>query len=53
MEGIFVFIDTLNKRLARPIKDLDDVRGSMAALSEIRESEIRSVHGVELLAVVT
>lgn len=43
MEGIFLFIDNLNKRLARGIKDLDDVRSSMAALSEIRESEIRFV----------
>ena len=41
MEEIFTFIDNLSKRLARPIKDLDDVRGSMAALSEIREAEIR------------
>ena len=41
MEEIFTFIDNLSKRLARPIKDLDDVRGSMSALSEIREAEIR------------
>ncbi|XP_073237477.1 dynein axonemal heavy chain 5-like [Porites lutea] len=41
MEEIFQFIENLNKRLARGIKDLDDVRSSMAALSEIRESEIR------------
>ena len=41
MEEIFAFIDSLNKRLSRPIKDLDDVRGSMAALAEIREVEIR------------
>ncbi|XP_048577391.1 dynein axonemal heavy chain 5 isoform X1 [Nematostella vectensis] len=41
MEEIFTFIDNLNKRLARPITDLDDVRGSMAALGEIRESEIK------------
>ena len=44
MEEIFLFIDNLNKRLARGIKDLDDVRSSMAALSEIRESEIRFVN---------
>ena len=43
MEEIFQFIENLNKRLARGIKDLDDVRSSMAALSEIRESEIRFV----------
>ena len=47
MEEIFTFIENLNKRLSRPIKDLDDVRGSMAALSEIREAEIRSVSIVE------
>lgn len=45
MEEIFTFIENLSKRLARPIKDLDDVRGSMAALSEIREAEIRWVSG--------
>ena len=43
MEEIFTFIENLSKRLSRSIKDLDDVRGSMAALSEIREAEIRSV----------
>lgn len=43
MEEIFTFIDNLNKRLARNITDLDDVRSSMAALSEIRESEIKYV----------
>ena len=43
MEEIFTFIDNLSKRLARPIKDLDDVRGSMSALSEIREAEIRCI----------
>lgn len=48
MEEIFLFIDNLNKRLARGIKDLDDVRSSMAALSEIRESEIRFVLNVTL-----
>lgn len=48
MEEIFLFIDHLNKRLARGIKDLDDVRSSMAALSEIRESEIRFVLHVTL-----
>ena len=41
MEEIFDFIEDLQKRLSRPIKDLDDVRASMAALAEIRESEIR------------
>ena len=41
MEQIFDFIDDLTKRLNRPIKDLDDIRYVMAALKEIRESEIR------------
>lgn len=43
MEEIFQFIENLSTRLSRPIKDLDDVRNSMAALTEMRESEIRSV----------
>ncbi|XP_053402509.1 dynein axonemal heavy chain 5-like isoform X4 [Mercenaria mercenaria] len=41
MEEIFTFIEELNKRLARPIKDLDDIRFAMAGLKEIRENEIR------------
>ncbi|XP_012940947.1 dynein heavy chain 5, axonemal [Aplysia californica] len=41
MEEIFNFIEDLNKRLTRPIKDLDDIRFAMAALKDIRESEIR------------
>ena len=41
MTDIFDFIENLQKRLARPINDLDDVRGAMAALGEVRESEIR------------
>lgn len=41
MEEIFQFIDNLTKRLSRGINDLDDVRGSMSALGEIREAEIR------------
>ena len=41
MEQIFEFIEDLNKRLSRPIKDLDDIRYAMAALKEIRESEIK------------
>lgn len=43
MDRIFSFIDNMAKRLSRPIKDLDDVRGSMAALMEIREAEIKYV----------
>ena len=41
MEEIFGFIDDLNKRLSRPIKDLDDIRLAMYALKEIRENEIK------------
>nr|XP_015210363.1 PREDICTED: dynein heavy chain 5, axonemal-like [Lepisosteus oculatus] len=41
MEEIYSFIDSLSKRLNRPVEDLDDVRGTMAALKEIREAEIR------------
>ena len=41
MENIFDFIDDVNKRLQRPIKDLDDIRYAMQALREIRENEIR------------
>ena len=41
MDEIFQFIDNLNKRLSRPIVDLEDVRGSMAALTEMRDAEIR------------
>ncbi len=41
MENIFEFIDDFSKRLARPLKDLDDTRFAMAALREIRENEIR------------
>ena len=41
MEEIFTFFDNMGKRLSRPIKDLDDVRNTMAALREVRESEIK------------
>lgn len=41
MEEIFTFIEDMQKRLARPIKDLDDVRAAMAALEEIRANEIK------------
>lgn len=41
MEEIFTFFDNMCKRLSRPIKDLDDVRNTMAALREVRESEIK------------
>lgn len=41
MEDIFRFIEDLGKRLAHPVKDLDDIRFAMAALKDIRENEIR------------
>ena len=41
MTEIEEFLDSINKRLSRKIKDLDDVRAAMAALNEIRENEIR------------
>uniref|UniRef100_A0A671WTD6 Dynein, axonemal, heavy chain 5 n=1 Tax=Sparus aurata TaxID=8175 RepID=A0A671WTD6_SPAAU len=41
MDDIFSFVDGLTKRLQRPITDLEDVRGAMAALKEVREEEVR------------
>ncbi|XP_065805228.1 dynein axonemal heavy chain 5 [Labrus bergylta] len=41
MDDIFSFVDALTKRLQRPITDLEDVRGAMAALREVREAEVR------------
>ncbi|EMP33916.1 Dynein heavy chain 8, axonemal [Chelonia mydas] len=41
MDAIYTFIDNLGKRLNRPVNDLDDVRGAMEALKEIREAEIK------------
>ena len=41
MEAIFEFIEDLNKKLQRPIKDLDDIRYAMQGLKDIRENEIR------------
>ncbi|XP_061094941.1 dynein axonemal heavy chain 5 [Conger conger] len=41
MAEIYSFVDGISKRLQRPIKDLEDVRGAMAALREVREAEIR------------
>uniref|UniRef100_A0A2K5Y215 Dynein axonemal heavy chain 5 n=1 Tax=Mandrillus leucophaeus TaxID=9568 RepID=A0A2K5Y215_MANLE len=40
MENIFMLIEEFNKKLNRPIKDLDDIRIAMAALKEIREQQI-------------
>ena len=41
MEEVFCSIDDWTKRLARPLKDLDDIRSIMATLKEIRENEIK------------
>lgn len=41
MADIEELLETVHKRLARKINDLDDVRAAMAALAEIRENEIR------------
>lgn len=41
MDEITNFIGDFSKRLARPIKDLDDVRNAMEALENIRQQEIR------------
>uniref|UniRef100_A0A8C6QFD6 Dynein, axonemal, heavy chain 5 n=1 Tax=Nannospalax galili TaxID=1026970 RepID=A0A8C6QFD6_NANGA len=40
MENIFVLVEELQKKLNRPIKDLDDIRIAMVALKEIREHQI-------------
>ncbi|XP_072567808.1 dynein axonemal heavy chain 5 [Paramormyrops kingsleyae] len=41
MAEIYTFVDSMSKRLQRPIEDLEDVRGAMAVLREVREAEIR------------
>ncbi|OXB57017.1 hypothetical protein ASZ78_015603 [Callipepla squamata] len=41
MDEIYSFIENLSKRLSRPIHDLDDVRGALEALKEIRENEVK------------
>ncbi|XP_062848702.1 dynein axonemal heavy chain 5 [Trichomycterus rosablanca] len=40
MEQILAFVDEAGKKLNRQIKDLDDIRITMAALKEIREHQI-------------
>lgn len=40
MENIFVVVEEFQKKLNRPIKDLDDIRIAMTALKEIREQQI-------------
>ena len=41
MDEILELFENMQKRLSRPVKDLDDVRAHMAALAQIRENEIR------------
>ena len=41
MDEILDFFDQMEKRLSRPVKDLDDIRSQMSALAEIRETEIK------------
>jgi len=41
MDSVLKFFEETQKPLMRPVKDLDDIRAHMAALAEIRESEIR------------
>lgn len=56
MDQILEQIDDINKRLCRPVKDLDDVRVAMAALKEIREHEIQmdmSIGPIEVLIVLS
>ena len=40
MDRLVEFFDDMQKRLSRPINDLDDIRAHMAALREIRASEV-------------
>lgn len=41
MNNILLFVEDIDKRLQRPIKDLDDIRLAMQALKEIRDNEIK------------
>ncbi|XP_076801600.1 dynein axonemal heavy chain 8-like [Clavelina lepadiformis] len=41
MDEIFTFVESVGKRLTRPLEDLDNVRTSMNALEELRENEIK------------
>jgi dynein heavy chain len=46
MEEMFEFIEDLNKKLSRPLKDLDDIRFAMQSLKDIRENEIKIDMGI-------
>ena len=41
MTEVFLFIDDIEKRLSREIKDLEDIRLIMMAVKDLRENEIR------------
>ena len=41
LDDVTSFVQDYSRRLAHPIKDLDDVRFVMAALGDIRKNEIR------------
>jgi dynein heavy chain len=43
---MFEFIEDLNKKLSRPLKDLDDIRFAMQSLKDIRENEIKIDMGI-------
>jgi dynein heavy chain len=41
MTDVFLFIEDIEKRLSREIKDLEDIRLIMIAVKDLRENEIR------------
>jgi dynein heavy chain len=41
MKNLVELIEDVQKRLSRPVKDLDDVRAHMNALNQIKEKEIQ------------
>jgi dynein heavy chain len=40
MNEVFIFIEDIEKRLSREIKDLEDIRLIMIAVKDLRENEI-------------
>ena len=54
LDDIVQFVADYSRRLSHPIKDLEDVRFAMSALSDIRKNEIRidmSLGPVEVLCI--
>jgi len=41
MDALMQLFDDAQKRLSRPVRDLDDIRTHMAALADVREAEVR------------